>query len=180
VNTHFPRPEVSAAAQTGEGLLQRRNSVAEIEAMVRAGVNSEDERFELIGGEVAPIAVKGVKPEIYEVSLLEFWVDHKSKSLKLAIEFTLAMDKNALLEPDFAYYNASIKHQELSPSNALLAVEIAGSSLAYDRGARPLSISNSACGSYGLSMRTRPQPVSSGSRALLVIESLRLLIRQKC
>jgi hypothetical protein len=179
VNTHFPRPEVSATTQTDKGLLRRRWSVAEIEAMVRAGVNSEDARFELIGREIVPMADTGAKYEIFKVSLLEFWVDRKCKSLKLAIEFTFEMDENALLEPDFYSYNGTIKLLELSPSNALLAVEIADSSLACDRGARPLSISTSACGSYGLSMRTRSRPASSSSRALMVIESLRLFIWQR-
>jgi len=34
-------------------------SVAEIEEMVRAGIIDEDERFELIGGEVVPIVAQG-------------------------------------------------------------------------------------------------------------------------
>ena len=42
---------VVAPVTTGaEGLLRRRFTVAEIEAMVAAGVLDEDERIELIGG----------------------------------------------------------------------------------------------------------------------------------
>jgi len=106
-------------------LLCRRWSVAEIEAMATAGINSEDARFELIGREIVPMADTGAKHEIFKVSLLEFWVDRKCKSWKLAIEFTFERDENALLEADFSSYNGTIKLQELSPLNALLAVEIA-------------------------------------------------------
>ena len=42
-------PRVTNAA---EGLLRRRFTVAEVEAMVEAGVMDEDERIELIGGEL--------------------------------------------------------------------------------------------------------------------------------
>jgi hypothetical protein len=41
------------------GLLRRRWSAAEIEAMVAKGIIAEDERFELIGGEVVPMSPKG-------------------------------------------------------------------------------------------------------------------------
>jgi hypothetical protein len=47
--------------RAAEGLERRRFSVAEIEAMVQAGVIEEDERFELIGGEVVPMSPKGAR-----------------------------------------------------------------------------------------------------------------------
>ena len=50
------RPEhIPMTTQAAEGLPRRRFSVAEIEAMVRAEVIGEGERFELIGGVVARI-----------------------------------------------------------------------------------------------------------------------------
>jgi hypothetical protein len=47
----------SAARVTtaAEGLPRRRFTVAEVEAMVAAGVMEEDERVELIGGELVPM-----------------------------------------------------------------------------------------------------------------------------
>ena len=52
----------SAAARVtmaAEGLPRRRFTVAEVEAMVAAGVMEEDERVELIGGELVPMSPKG-------------------------------------------------------------------------------------------------------------------------
>jgi hypothetical protein len=48
----------SAARVTSaaEGLPRRRFTVAEVEAMVAAGVMEEDERVELIGGELVPMS----------------------------------------------------------------------------------------------------------------------------
>ena len=56
----------SAARVTSaaEGLPRRRFTVAEVEAMVAAGVMEEDERVELIGGELVPMSPKGLEHEI--------------------------------------------------------------------------------------------------------------------
>ncbi len=53
----------SAARVTSaaEGLPRRRFTVAEVEAMVAAGVMEEDERVELIGGELVPMSPKGTR-----------------------------------------------------------------------------------------------------------------------
>ena len=53
-----PHP-LPAATQAAEGLPRRRFTVAEIRGMVAGGIIAEDERFELIGGEVVPKSPKG-------------------------------------------------------------------------------------------------------------------------
>jgi hypothetical protein len=50
MNTHYRSLSLPPTTQAAEGLMRRRWSVAEIEAMVKAGVIEEHERFELIGG----------------------------------------------------------------------------------------------------------------------------------
>ena len=45
-----------------EGLPRRRFTVAEVEAMVAAGVMEEDERVELIGGGIGSDVAKGKSP----------------------------------------------------------------------------------------------------------------------
>ena len=56
-----------------EGLPRRRFTVAEVEAMVAAGVMEEDERVELIGGELVPMSPKGNHHEIVKTALLRRW-----------------------------------------------------------------------------------------------------------
>jgi Uma2 family endonuclease len=62
-----------AAAQlttsAAEGLPRRRFTVAEVEAMVAAGVMEEDERVELIGGELVPMSPKGNHHEVVKTAL---------------------------------------------------------------------------------------------------------------
>ncbi len=53
---------VARVTSAAEGLPRRRFTVAEVEAMVAAGVMDEDERVELIGGELVPMSPKGLEP----------------------------------------------------------------------------------------------------------------------
>ena len=52
----------------GGRMPRRAWTVAEIEAMVEAGIIDEDERFELIGGEVVPMSPKGARHEMVNMS----------------------------------------------------------------------------------------------------------------
>ena len=56
MNEHiaFSIPSMPATTQAADGMPRRVWTVAEVEAMVAAGIVSEDERFEMIGGEVVP------------------------------------------------------------------------------------------------------------------------------
>ena len=66
----------SAAARVtkaAEGLPRRRFTVVEVEAMVAAGVMEEDERVELIGGELVPMSPKGNHHEVVKIALLRRW-----------------------------------------------------------------------------------------------------------
>jgi Putative restriction endonuclease len=51
------------ATTAAEGLPRRRFTVAELEQMVAAGILDEDERIELIGGEIVPMSPKGDQHE---------------------------------------------------------------------------------------------------------------------
>ncbi len=120
--------------QAAEGLPRRRWTVAEIEAAVGLGILQEDERFELIGGDVVPMSPKGSRHESYKVSLLDFWMARSDRSFRIAQETTFRLDETTFLEPDFVFYASEFKITELSSATALLAVEVADSSLAYDMG----------------------------------------------
>ena len=54
---------VARVTSAAEGLPRRRFTVAEVEAMVAAGVMEEDERVELIGG-LVPMSPKGNHHEV--------------------------------------------------------------------------------------------------------------------
>jgi Uma2 family endonuclease len=108
--------------------------VAEIEEMVAKGIIAEDERFELIGGEVVPMSPKGARHELIKIELNRFLQRAAPNHLHIAQETTLRLDKDSFVEPDFCIFPRSLDLNALDGSRVLLAIEIADSSLAYDLG----------------------------------------------
>ena len=134
MNTHFRSPSLSPTTRAAEGLMRRRWSVAEIEAMVKAGVIEEDERFELIGGEVVPMSPKGNRHELLKGALNRYWAKLSPDAIHFVTETTFRINEDNFLEPDFVFYRKTTGLVNLKPDNALLVVEISDSSLGYDLG----------------------------------------------
>jgi Uma2 family endonuclease len=128
---HHPFPRTTTAA---EGLPRRPFTVAELERMVEAGILAEDERIELIGGEVVPMSPKGNHHEVLKTNLTVHWSRRLPPDLMIAQETTFRLDADSYLEPDFVFYPAATGLRGLTPETARLVVEIADSSLAYDLG----------------------------------------------
>jgi Uma2 family endonuclease len=134
MNTHFRTPTLPRTTQAAEGLMRRRWTVAEIEAMVAAGVILEDERFELIGGEVVPMSPKGNRHELLKAALVDFWIRRMPHGVRLVPETTFRLTEDTFLEPDFVFYPTKTGLVNLNPGNALLTAELSDSSLGYDLG----------------------------------------------
>ncbi len=132
MNAALRAPELTATTQAAEGLMRRRWSLAEIEEMVRLGIIPEDERFELIGGEVVPMSPKGLRHERLKTALTRYWARRLPDSFGFAQETTFRMDKDTFVEPDFVFFRTADGLANLSPATALLAVEVADTSLDYD------------------------------------------------
>lgn len=127
----LPWPETTQAA---DGMPRRPWTVAEIEAMVAAGIILEDERFELIGGEVVPMLPKGGRHEMVKVDLNRHLQRTIPENLVAAPETTLRLDDKSFLEPDFTVYPRSVYPGDLRGHHVLLAIEVADTSLRYDLG----------------------------------------------
>ena len=124
-------PRVTTAA---EGLPRRRFTVAEVEAMVAAGVMEEDERVELIGGELVPMSPKGNDHELVKTALLGRWFRAATAEVELTPETTFRLSEDTYLEPDVVVYPSRLEPKDLRGQNVLLVVEIADSSKRYDMG----------------------------------------------
>lgn len=123
--------------QAAEGLPRRRFTVAELELMTEAGVLCEDERIELIGGEVVPMSPKGIRHEVLKAALTLDWVRRLSGDTRLITETTFRLSEDTYLEPDVVVYHRADGLRGLRGETALLVVEIADSSLAYDLMRKP-------------------------------------------
>jgi Uma2 family endonuclease len=150
---------VARVTSAAEGLPRRRFTVAEVEAMVAAGVMGEDERVELIGGELVPMSPKGNHHEVLKTALLARWYRASPGDVLLTPETTFRLSEDTYLEPDVVIYPRASGLRGLTGANVLLVVEIADSSLRYDTG------------------RKASLYASFGIRELWVIDAVRLTTR---
>jgi Uma2 family endonuclease len=134
MNHHLRPASLAPTTRAAEGLPRRRWSVAEIEAMVAKGIILEDERFELIGGEVVPMSPKGARHELVKIALNRFFQRAAPEHLEIAQETTLRLDQDTFVEPDFCVFRRGLDLKALDGGAVLLAVEVADTSLAYDMG----------------------------------------------
>jgi Uma2 family endonuclease len=153
------RPAAELTTSAAEGLPRRRFTIAEVEAMVAAGVMEEDERVELIGGELVPMSPKGNHHEVMKAALLRRWYRAVPDHLDLVPETTFRLSEDTYLEPDVVIYPRASGLRGLTGANALLVVEIADSSLRYDTG------------------RKAALYASFGIRELWVVDAVRLTTR---
>lgn len=128
------RQHPPATTQAAEGLPRRAWTVAEIEAIVKAGIILEDERFELIGGEIVPMSPKGAFHETVKMELARRWFKSVPEHVDLVTETTFRLGERDFLEPDFVFWPRALGIAGLEPQVVQLLVEIADSSLVYDRG----------------------------------------------
>ncbi len=124
------------AMNAAEGLPRRRFTVDEVYAMTRAGILAENERIELIGGELVPIQVKGSFHERFKGALNLYWAQRLPPDLLFITETTLRLSVDTYLEPDFVVYPKAGGWTGLNAATVQPVVEIADSSLAYDLGCK--------------------------------------------
>jgi Uma2 family endonuclease len=107
---------------------------------VAKGIILEDERFELIGGEVVPMSPKGNRHELVKKALQQHWVPLVvGTPVDLITETTLYIGADEFREPDFLFWPRSIALEDVTAASALLIVEVADSSLGYDLGAKAIA-----------------------------------------
>jgi Uma2 family endonuclease len=127
-------PTLQATTTAAEGLPRRRFTVAELEQMTAAGILHEDERIELIGGEIVPMSPKGRHHEIVKAALMLHWARVLPEDLLFITETTFRLTEDTYLEPDFVFYPKATGWSGLNAESARLVVEVADSSLGYDLG----------------------------------------------
>lgn len=134
MNTRLRPDDLPLVTQAADGMPRRCFSVAEIEEMVRVGILDVDERFELIGGELVPMAPKSERHEWIKIELNRFFQRVAPDHLAIAQETTLRLDRHTFLEPDFCVFRRDLDLRALDGAAVMLAVEVADSSLNYDKG----------------------------------------------
>jgi Uma2 family endonuclease len=127
-------PRRRRTTMAAEGLPRFALTVDDVYKMVEAGILHEDDRVELIEGELVPMSPKGNRHEMLKAQLNIFFARHVPRGVTFVPETTFRLSERTYLEPDFVFYREEQPLAELNGPNALLVVEVADSSLSYDRG----------------------------------------------
>ena len=118
-----------------KGLIPARLTVADVYALQETGVIDEREHFELLDGEIVPMAAaKFSHHEWMKSRLNEALVLAKPREAGLFVEPSVTLNETTFVEPDLALWPRAIASQEVRGPDLLLVVEVAVSSLGYDLG----------------------------------------------
>jgi Uma2 family endonuclease len=129
-----------AFTRAAEGFPRRAFTVEDIRRMVDAGVIAEDERIELVEGEIVVMSAKGYAHDLVRNALTIAVARSLPEGMTMGAEMTIQFSDNTILEPDLAAFKRSslIKSDanfcHVLPGQLLLAIEVSASSLAYDKG----------------------------------------------
>src|SRR5271154_5570168 len=124
----------ASVTRAAEGFDRRSFTVKEVLRMQEAGILSDDENFELIEGEIVPMQAKTHVHELIKSALTIGIARALPDRLWLGVESSIYLSANTFVEPDLVIYPKGIKLEDVKGSDILLAIEVAATSLAYDRG----------------------------------------------
>lgn len=116
---------------------RRLFTVEEYGRMVEAGILREDDRVELIEGEIIEMAPIGSRHTACVSTLTELLVTTVGSRARVWTQGAVRLSPRAKPQPDVALLRRrSYVSDEPGPEDVLLLVEVAESSLAYDRGVK--------------------------------------------
>jgi len=126
-------PKTRPTTQVADGVPRMRWTLAEFERLIEVGILTEDDRIELIQGELVPIAAKGNRHELVRDEITNWMMERKPPDLRLSSEIGWRPpDADTHVEPDLLICPRSFKGVTVPPAEVLLAIEVGHSSLKYD------------------------------------------------
>lgn len=115
-----------------KGLIPARLTVDEVYALTESGTFGPEDDFELIDGEIVPMAAaKASWHELMKSRLNRALVLAAPREVRLFVEASITLDSTTLVEPDIVLATGSMS-RELRGPDLLLAIEVADTSLGYD------------------------------------------------
>jgi Uma2 family endonuclease len=113
----------------------RRFTVEEYYRLVEAGILEEDARVELLDGQIIPMAPIGPEHHWILAELNEAFVLQSAGRFKVGPGRSLVIRPHNVPEPDLVLYRPTLgRRQPATPTDVLLVIEIADSSLTRDLG----------------------------------------------
>lgn len=118
----------------GPRIVRRRFTVDDYHRMAEAGLFSEDDRVELIDGEVVEMTPIGARHAMCVAELTWLLSKALDDRLRVSVQNPIRLGEYGEPQPDLAVLRARDYGDTLpGPEDVLLVVEVADTSLAYDR-----------------------------------------------
>lgn len=122
--------------QTQE-VTRRRFNVHEYHRMAEVGILYEDDRVELIEGEITEMAAIGTRHFTCVNGLNRMLVRGVGDEAIVSVQNPVRLDEHGEPQPDLAVIRARDYRDSLpTPEDVLLLIEVADTTLAYDRGVK--------------------------------------------
>lgn len=116
---------------------RRLFTVADYERMVEAGIFAEDERIELIGGEIVYLSPIGPRHTECVLTLTEFLVLLVGRAFRISVQNAIRLVGDGQPQPDIAVLHRRHYGRSLpTAADVLLVIEVADTSCDYDRGVK--------------------------------------------
>ncbi len=118
-----------------DGRPLRRFRVDEYHRLIETGVLHEDERVELIDGVIVAMAPQGIPHSFVIQELTRILVRQLGDEFRVRPQLPATLDEWNEPEPDFTIVRATAatRRHKHHPDHALIVIEVADSSLRYDR-----------------------------------------------
>jgi Uma2 family endonuclease len=117
-----------------ESKIRRRFTVDEYQRMAAAGILHEDDRVELIGGEIVEISPIGGRHAACVREINHLLGRQLGDELRVDVQSPVRLDEQEAPQPDLAVIRARGYGSSLpTPDDVLLFIEVADTPLSYDR-----------------------------------------------
>ncbi|HEX8560492.1 MAG TPA: Uma2 family endonuclease [Pyrinomonadaceae bacterium] len=117
-------------------MTRRSFTVAEYERMAEAGILSEDDRVELVAGEVIKMSPIGKRHAACVDALSEILRERLGRSVIVRVQNPIQLDDFSEPQPDVAVLKRRddfYRHAHPRPEDVLLVIEVSDTTLEYDR-----------------------------------------------
>jgi Uma2 family endonuclease len=128
-----------AVTRAADDLPRRAFTVDDIHRMMEAGIFAEDERFELIEGDLVMMNPQHIAHDRIKTVLNMALVRAAPADVFVGVEVTIQLARNVLVQPDIAVISQSVYNADPKtfarprPEDMLLLIEVASSIISYDR-----------------------------------------------
>src|SRR5262249_5895473 len=115
---------------------RRRFTRAEYYRMAETGILREDDRVELIKGEIIEMSRPGRRHKAFVLNLTQLLIGRLAGRALVNVQSGIVLSDDSEPEPDIAVLrrrDVPYKEREAHTDDVLLLIEVADSSLAYDR-----------------------------------------------